>query len=171
MQKIIISIIALMMSATIAQAQTHNPNEGDNATMSVEVITPFLVENYQGQSTFDLPDVIKGQTRDLGPDTYQVFSMQKAKGYKVKLDMELPNPVNGVTLNAEWYFFDTPPDTYWDFPNVPLNISFWWGENATELLKTNGWIALKVSSIDATGANTTGDRTFTATCTGYYVGL
>ncbi len=172
MQKIIISIIMLVLSASIVQAQTHNPTEGDDATMSVTVITPFVVENYDANVTsFDLPDVIMGQTRDLGPNTYQIFSLQKESGYKVKLIMSLPNPVNGVTLNAEWYFFDTPPDTYWEFPNTPLNVSFWWGENPTELLKTDGWVALKVSSIDASSATTTGDRTFTATCEGYYVGL
>lgn len=172
MKNLVIVLIAIVLSATVAFAQTHNETVTDNTTFSVKVIKPFLVENIDPQVTsFDLPDVIMGQTRELGPDVYQIFRLQKEEGYKVRLDMSLPNPQGNVLLNAEWYFFDTPPDTYWSFGGVPLNVSFWWGENATELLKTDGWVALKVNSINASAATTTGPRTFTATCTGYYVGL
>lgn len=173
MKRLILLAVFLGAFSTLF-SQTHNDPVDESAQMSAKVIRPFSVENYDDIDLFNLPDVIKGDKRDLEEPVYKVFSIGKESGYKVHFTLTLPNSIEGVILNAQWVMWDTPPDTDWGpFPPTVLNWLYgWdWGENATELLKTDGWIGVKVNSIDAINAEDTGVVSFIATCSGSYVGL
>ncbi len=171
MQKILTAIIMLMMSATIAQAQTHNPVEGDDATMSVKVIKPLTVENVQEQQPDILPDVIKGQVRELTPqdNSYWIFRVEREAQYHIKFNLTLPNPIDGVELDGFWGYETSPPQ--WgetgQYPNRGLWTNWEWTPSELEEF----YIILFFTEIDASQAQTTGARTFTATCSAWYHNL
>jgi hypothetical protein len=145
-----------------------NPSvPSNNVTLSTTAITPFDIWDVNGSAVNGtLPDVIKGQLRDIPDQSIELFEMKKETMYYVYLTFNVPQPQLGVNLIAHWRFTDTPPMTPYDFPGVAVNSSFnWYGP------QIQGWCYLVVEQIDATGATGTGLATFTCSANGYYTGL
>lgn len=168
-----IALAILFACFSVLQAQTtHNPVEGSgDVELTTKVITPLIIENAQEQNDHSIPDVIKGQYRDLASEGNSsellLFHMVKEADYTVRFDLNIPLPVDYVTLDAAWVFTEIPPsDGIYEWSD-PLNQKFDWYGAQYEC-----WIAFRVDGIDATDANvTTGVKTFTATCSGKYINL
>ena len=167
MKNLIIMFVFLFSLGTLVAQTTHNAPVDEDATMTVKVITPFLIWDATPNSTPSIPDVIKGQKRTLDPaEGALLFEMQKESGYTVRLQLRVPQPVDGVNLTAHWYFNDTYPDWSGAFPGVPLDSDWDWFDQQTQ-----GWVTIRVTEIDATGAGSTGVKTFTANAEGWYIGI
>lgn len=167
MKRIIMLIVFLSAFGTLLAQTNHNPLEDESAQMSVKVITPFLIWDVTPDSNPFIEDVIKGQKRIF--DTFvpaQLFQMQKEADYTVRLQLRVPQPVDGVSVTAHWFFNDTPPDWQGGFPGTALDSDWdWFGS------QTDGWITIRVTEIDAINAGTKGLKTFTANATGWYLNL
>lgn len=170
MKKILV-IAMMMVLGTALYAQTYTGGTKDkSATLSTSVITAFNIWDYtpgQGNNPHT-QEVVKGQKRTITPSEGCIlFEMVKEANYTVRLNLSVPNPVDYVTLTANWYFNDTPPDWSKDFPGVPLNSAWNWYDT-----QTHGWVTIKVSEIDARNPLVTvGTKVFTAYANGYYIGL
>ncbi len=175
-----IALAILFACFSVLQAQTtHNPVQGsEDVTLTTKVITPLIIENAQQMDGggFDLPgdnhnipDVIKGQKRDLtgNEGNMLLFHMVKEADYKVRFTLDIPLPVDNVSLDAAWHFSENPPSEGIYNWSDPLTQSFDWYGKQYEC-----WIAFYVNAIDATHQDvTTGVKTFTATCSGRYINL
>lgn len=165
--KYIAVLIAFLIAFSAANAQ-HNAAQNQSQQVQVKVITPFLVEDATPNGNQSIPDVIKGQTRTFTPsEQVYLFDMYKESNYKVRFTLTMPQPVGGVSCDANWYFEDTDPYGEYDFPNTPLSSTWDWFDS-----QHRGWIYLKVHSVDASGSGVVpGIVTFTAGVSGHYVNL
>jgi len=107
--KKIFFLIAIFACMSMVYAE-HNPTVTSNAVnLSTSVITPFtVVDATPGDPS--LPDVIKGQVRDLNHFKIKLFEMKRDVSHTVRVNLSCPEPINGVNLDAHWYWFDTPPN-------------------------------------------------------------
>jgi len=167
MKNIIILLVFLGAFGTIIAQTTHNTPVDEDATMTVKVITPFLIWDITDNNDSFIDDVIKGQTRTLAPaEGALLFEMQKEADYEVRINLSVPQPVDGVNITAYWFWSDTPPDWSSGFPNDPINGQWRWYGSATQ-----GFLTIMVTEINATNAGSTGIKTFTANAEGWYHGI
>jgi hypothetical protein len=163
--KKLIFLIAFMGTFSMAFAQHNIPYE-KIGNVSATVITPFSIWDITPHSNPVIGDVINGQKRVFATAVKaDLFQMQKETMHYVRLQLRVPQPVDGVTITAHWFFTDTPPSESGEFTN-PLDQDFdWYGT------QTDGWITILVYEIDATHATSIGTKSFTASATGWYTDL
>lgn len=164
--KKMIFLIAFMGTFSMAFAQ-HNIPYDESGGVKAKVITPFSIWDATQNSNPFIGDVIMGKKRVFTNDKpAQLFAMLKEANYTVRLQLRVPQPVDGVTVTAHWYFNDTPPPWTGEFPGVALNSDWdWYGA------QTDGWVTIHVTEIDATLATSLGTKSFKAEAKGWYLGL
>lgn len=165
--KNLLAIFVVALLATSLSFAANGPSTTVSASVGIHVIAPFTITPLTNIS--DLPDLAAGMEKvfpESSPLNRILFNMTKAADKYVRLELTLPQPVGGVTLDAYWFFADETPAGTYAFPLNPLNQNFdWYGP------QTIGSISLDIKKITVDATASVGEKTFVATCKGYYINL
>lgn len=177
-------LFALLFGFTTAYSQYTGPTATENGSFTTRIIQPFLIQNDQ-ESTNDmkLPDLVAGTTRTIttadghGGGLY-IFKITKEKGPIVDFTFSGPNTVDGVTINAQWYWTYAHPGTLLPPAYNAIPAGWWWGASSDAMDPvipgTNTvqvFAFLKVNTVSCPAGTLPGTRTFTVNASGAYRAL
>jgi hypothetical protein len=179
MKKFIFISVILGLFGTLVAFSQHNTPVSDDGQMTAKVIRPLQFTNIQNQNNNpNIPfEVIKGQSRTFTPgQMVKLFKMEKEAKIEARVNIQCDDEIGNVKITAVWYWFDTQPDWSGYLTGTPINPAsgwLWQETNPNDPIGTyEGWVGVEITKIDAEGNNVeTGLKTFTATISGYYVGI
>lgn len=177
MKKIILIAIVLGLFSALAAYSQHNTPVSDDGQMSTKVIRPLLFTDIS-PGNLNIPfDVIKGQSRTFSPgEMVKLFKMEKEPKIHAQVNIQCDNVVGNVQITAVWYWFDTQPDWSGYLTGYSINPAtgwYWQETDPNDPVGTyEGWIGVEITKINAeNSAVTVGNKTFTATISGWYIGI
>lgn len=150
MKNVILIVIVFLTYVSISNAQFNPVQPSDNVTLSTNIIIYGGIDAPFTQAEGDIITVINKQVRPLDPEVNIInFSINAEAGQNITVTYNKPASVDGVILNGDWYDDVKITGTY------PISKPY--SVPAGDYVE----VYYGMTSIDATNATSTGQKTFT----------